>query len=133
MKQTSPSPRRLARSIWAILAGILINFLATPIDGLLHAVHFYSNTAPSMTHAQAAVALSYRLMLAVVGAWVTARLSPRKPMAHAMILAGVGTVISTLGAIAMLSVKGYGPAWYSLALIAACFPMSWLGARLHRS
>lgn len=132
MSSMGEGPRRPGRSILAVFLGVVVNFLATPLDGVLHAVGYFSSAATSLTHEQAGVAISYRLFLAILGGAVTARLAPRRPMGHAMILAAVGTVFSTAGAVVMLGVKHYGPAWYALALIAVCFPLSWLGARIQK-
>jgi len=58
---------------------------------------------------------------------LTARLAPSRPMLHAMILGGIGVVLSILGAVAM-----WDPAfaWYPIALAASALPSAWLGARL---
>jgi hypothetical protein len=63
----------------------------------------------------------------VLGCYVTARLAPSKPLAHALVLGGIGVVLSVLGAIAMW---GAGPAWYSLTIIAIAPPCAWLGGIL---
>jgi hypothetical protein len=40
--------------------------------------------------ALALLAIAYRIVITVGGAWLTARLAPDKPMKHAMILGVVG-------------------------------------------
>ncbi len=50
-------------------------------------------------------------------------------MVHALVLGGIGVVLSIVGAI---SFGKYGPAWYSLAIIAISLPCAWAGARLHK-
>jgi hypothetical protein len=50
-------------------------------------------------------------------------------MLHALVLGGIGLLLSTLGAITM---GRMGPAWYSIALIATALPCAWVGAKLVR-
>ena len=75
-----------------------------------------------------ALALGYRSVFGVIAGFVTAWLAPSHKVRHALILAGIGVVLSTLGAISMWNM---GPAWYPLAVIAICVPTAWLGARLY--
>lgn len=115
------------QSALAILAGIGCNFLAVPIDIALYAAGFYLPPPQGLDDRQAAVAFAYRLALAVLGGYVTARKAPSQPMKHALILAGIGVVLSTGGALAM---QGMGPAWYPWLLVAICLPASWAGAKV---
>jgi hypothetical protein len=50
--------------------------------------------------AQNLLALTYRIVYAVIGSYVAARFAPYAPMRHAMISGIVGQVLSTAGAIA---------------------------------
>jgi len=60
----------------------------------------------------------------VFGCYVAARLAPARPLAHALVLGGIGVVLSTIGAVGMWEA---GPAWYSLAIIGIALPSAWLG------
>ena len=118
------------RSIGSVFAGIVANFLAVPIDAVMHAQGIFPPEGQEMSDGLFALAFAYRAALAVLGGYVTARLAPQNPMKHAMILGGIGLFLSSAGAVAMWKV---GPAWYPLALIAICLPASWAGARLFMS
>ena len=59
-----------------------------------------------LTDALALLATSYRIVISVAGAWLTARLAPARPMKHALILGGVGTVLGLVGLAADLE---HGP------------------------
>lgn len=122
------TPRRPLRSVGAVLAGFLtIGILSTAIDAVLHATGVYPPAPQIMSHGLFALALSYRIALGVLSGYVTARLAPHRPVAHALALGLVGVVLSTAGSIAMWA---YGPAWYSLGNIAIAVPCAWAGARL---
>jgi hypothetical protein len=123
------APRRALRSIGAVAAGLLaIVVLSTAVDGVLHATGIYPPFPERMPDELFALATAYRIVFGIAGSWLTARLAPRKPLEHALALGAVGTVLSVAGAVAMWA---YGPAWYSLAIIAISFPCAWMGARLH--
>jgi hypothetical protein len=49
-------------------------------------------------------------------------------MKHALILGGIGLVLSSVGAIAAADL---GPAWYAWTLAAMALPIAWLGGKLH--
>ncbi len=121
--------RRTLRSTGAVVAGLLaIVVLSTAMDAVLHATGVYPPFPERMADGLFALATAYRVVFGVAGSWLTARLAPSRPMRHALVLAGIGTAISVAGAAAMWE---YGPAWYSLAIVAISFPCAWAGARLH--
>lgn len=125
-------PRRLGRSIVAIVAGVLVIFvLSLGTDAVLHATGVYPPWFQYMPDSLFALATAYRSVYSVLGAYLTARLAPRRPMLHAVILGVVGVVLSTLGAIGTWN-KGpeFGPRWYPLALIVLSLPLSWIGGKL---
>jgi hypothetical protein len=116
----------IARSLGAGAAGIAVNLLAVPIDLGLHAAGLMPMGA-AMGDGHYALAFAYRAILAVAGAWVTFRLAPCRPWLHVWILAGLGALVSALGAAAQWSL---GHHWYPLSLIVLCVPASWAGAAL---
>ncbi len=120
---------RPLRSVGAVLAGLLvIVVLSTAADAVLHAAGVYPPYPRRMADELFVLATAYRVAFGIAGCYVTARLAPGRPLAHALALGAVGTVLSTAGAVAMWD---YGPAWYSLAIIAISLPCAWAGARLH--
>ncbi|HST60452.1 MAG TPA: hypothetical protein VLK84_17260 [Longimicrobium sp.] len=123
------TPRRTARSIGAVLAGLIaIVVLSTAADAVLHATGIYPPFPERMADGLFALATAYRIVFGIAGSWLTARLAPSAPLKHALVLASIGTLLSVAGAAAMWA---YGPAWYSLAIIAISFPCAWAGAKLH--
>ena len=76
------------------------------------------------------LALSYRIVINVLGCYLSARLAPRNPMRHALILGVIGLVLSTVGAIGAIAMK-MGPAWYPILLALSALPCAWLGGMLH--
>ena len=69
----------------------------------------------------------YRCLNGATGSYLTAKLSPNKPMKHVLIGGVIGLIISILGAVAMWSTP---PHWYSLTLIITTLPCAWLGGKL---
>lgn len=121
--------RRTLRSAGAVLAGLLaIVGLSTAADAVLHATGVYPPYPEVMADGLFLLATAYRVVFGIAGCWLAARLAPRSPMRHALALGGIGTALSVAGAAAMWE---YGPAWYSLAIVAISFPCAWAGARLH--
>jgi len=78
------------------------------------------------------LALSYRIVYAVVGSYIAARVAPRNPMRHAMALGLIGLVLSAAGAIATITMADLGPDWYPISLVLTALPCAWLGGVLHR-
>ena len=118
------------RSVWAVAAGVLfIIVVTTLVDIVLHAVHVFPPMKVPLNDALALLATSYRVLISVAGAWLTARLAPSEPMRHAMILGVVGTVLGLVGVIATWNL-GMGPRWYAIALAVLAIPQCWAGGRL---
>ncbi|MDB4935100.1 MAG: hypothetical protein JWP87_2072 [Labilithrix sp.] len=126
---TSTRPaRRVLRSIGAVAAGFVAIFaVTTATDLVFHAAGVFPPLgAPPMSSALFAIAFAYRFVFDVGGSYLTARLAPREPMRHALVLGSIGLVLSVAGAIAMWDA---GPAWYSLGVAASALPCAWLGGR----
>jgi hypothetical protein len=124
------------RSIVAIVVGFLaVVLLSLGADQLLHVLKVYPPWGDPMPQpALNALALSYRIVFTVFGSYLAARLAPRNPMRHAMILGGIGTVFGTLGSVATIPMN-LGPAWYPIAIAATALPCAWIGGLLgsHRA
>jgi hypothetical protein len=125
--------KSILRSIFAVLAGLLtIVVLSNGTDTILEATGVFPPVAVQMKQGfttlwMVLLALLYRLIYTVAGGYVTAALSPNRPMRHVLILGGIGLVAGILGAIAAWNIA---PAWYSIALIILALPCVWLGAQL---
>jgi hypothetical protein len=127
----TPSPRR--RSALAVFAGLLANVvLSTATDLFLVAAGVFPPLAdfgrPELfSDSMLLLALAYRTAYGVLCCYLTARLAPRRPMAHALVLGSIGFVIGTIGAVVTW---GTWTSWYSMAIIAVTLPSAWLGARI---
>jgi hypothetical protein len=121
----------MGRSILAIVAGALFAIiLTTLVDLLLHFTGVYPSGR--LSDGLAVLATSYRIIIGIGGAWLTARLAPSNPMKHVMILATLGAVVALVGVVATWN-SGLGPHWYPIALVVLAYPQSWLGAKLYES
>ncbi len=119
------------RSIWAVFAGVLVIIVVTTlVDIVLHAVGVFPPVGQPMGDALSLLATSYRIVISVVGAWLTARLAPEKPMKHAMILGYVGVVLGLVGVVTTWNL-GLGPRWYPIALVVLAIPQCWAGGRIY--
>lgn len=124
---------KILKSIGAVVAGFVVVFvLAVATDIVLVMAQVF----PPVDHPErygdgmyAAITL-YTALYSVVGAWLTAKLAPGKPMAHALVLGVLGTLSSALGAWANWS-KSAGHEWYPIALIIIALPTCWLGGMLY--
>jgi Na+/citrate or Na+/malate symporter len=128
-QQTSP---RILRSIGAVLAGIVVGVALTlGTDVVLHSAHFFPPWGEPVASGPLALATCYRSVFGVAAAYLTARLAPSRPMAHALAGGLIGLVASTIGAIATWN-RGpaFGPHWYPVALIVLALPTAWLGGKL---
>src|SRR5260221_14454016 len=104
--------KNLLKNIGAIIAGFLsVAILSIVTDTILESLHIF----PPVTQPQATawwmllLALIYRSFYAVVGGYLTAKLSSNKPMRNVVILGVVGTIAATLGLLANLD---KGSVWY---------------------
>ena len=128
MMREARQPRRLLRSVIAVLAGFLaIVVLSTGTDMALHATGIYPPLNEPMAGSLFLLATGYRIAYGVGGCYIAARLAPDRPMKHALILGLIGLVLSIAGAAAMWDA---GPAWYSLAIIAIALPCAWIGGKV---
>jgi hypothetical protein len=120
------------RSVVAVLAGLVLNVvLALGTDQIFHATGVYPGWGQRMADRLFLLALAYRLIYGGASGMVAAWLAPRAPVAHALVLGGVGCVAATAGAIAAAA-SDLGPGWYTWGLAASAIPTAWLGGLLDR-
>ena len=81
-------PRNALRSTFAVIAGFVAIFvLSLATDQVLHSLGVYPPWGePMRATSLNLLALSYRLVYDTFGCYLTARLAPRHPMRHALIL-----------------------------------------------
>lgn len=123
--------RRLGRSAWAFLAGMLTGVvLSTATDAALHATGVFA-AGETLSNGLFGLAAAYRTLYGILGSYVTARLAPDRPMRHAMVLGMAGLVASLIGAVTTWN-RGpeFGPHWYPVALVVLALPTAWAGGWL---
>lgn len=119
------------KSIWAVLAGLIFVFgITTATDQILEKTGFMALPFASNPLWLMILVTVYRQVYVAVGAYITAWLAPQRPMLHAMILAGIGFVLGTLGAVVMWAEP---PHWYPIALVILGVPSAWIGAKMFLS
>ena len=123
----------LLRSIGAIVVGFLaVVVLSLGTDEVLHLLNVYPPwSQPMHQPALNALALSYRIIYTIFGSYLAARIAPRNPMRHAMILGFIGLFFGTLGAVTTIPMH-LGPAWYPIGIAATALPCAWIGGALYR-
>jgi hypothetical protein len=118
-------------SIWSVVAGLVfIIVVTTLVDIVLHVAHVFPPINEPINDSLALLATSYRIVIGVAGAWLTARLAPDKPLKHALTLGSVGVVLGLVGVVATWN-KGLGPEWYPIALVVLAVPQCWVGGRIY--
>jgi hypothetical protein len=125
-------PRRILRSIGAVLAGfIAVAIISLATDVLLHATGVYPPWFQNMSTPLWLLATTYRILFGIGGGYISARLAPDRPMLHAMALGLLGLLASIAGVLGTWN-KGpeFGPKWYPIALVITAVPTAWAGAKL---
>jgi hypothetical protein len=132
-------PRKgLARSVFAVLTGLVLNAaLSLGADQVFHELAVYPPWGEPMRQTSDNVlALSYRIIFALLASYAAGRLAPFAPLKHALVLGGIALVLSAIGAYVGVVMVDLGPAWYPLSLVVISLPCAWFGgvlAERHRS
>ncbi len=120
---------KILKSIGAVVAGfVIVVILSTATDFLVESVGIFPPATQPQDYVtwMYALALAYRLAITVLAGYVTAKLSPDRPMLHVYILAGIGFVMGSLGAIVNWDLAG-DAIWYPV-MLAILSPFAvWLG------
>jgi peptidoglycan/LPS O-acetylase OafA/YrhL len=129
-KRTEPSG--LGRSIGAVVAGFLATaLLSTLTDVVMHATGIFPPWGQPMSDGLFVWATVYRAAFTVLGGFITARLAPRKPITHVLVLGAVGIVAASAGALATWNLgPEFGPKWYPIMLVVTALPCVWAGGAL---
>ena len=98
MNGAGTAPRRPWRSTGAVAAGfVAIVVLSLGTDQVLHLLNVYPPWGQPMAGGLFVFATAYRVVYTVAGGYLTARLAPRAPLRHALILGLVGLVPGVAG------------------------------------
>jgi hypothetical protein len=117
------------KSAGAVVAGLItVAGLSTATDFALAAVGvFPSIVSGTFTPWMYCVAVAYRIAFCILGGYVTAKLAPRWPMRHVIVLGIIGTIAGVAGIVAGVSL---GHVWYPVAVAVTGFPAVWFGGYL---
>ncbi|PYT00442.1 MAG: hypothetical protein DMF63_07700 [Acidobacteria bacterium] len=121
----------ILKSIGAVLAGLLFIVIShTAVDKILEGLGIFPDPNQGLHVTwMLALALAYRIVLSIVGCYITARLAPSSPMLHALILGFIGLVAGTIAAFAFIPMN-LSPAWYPIVLALVSVPCGWAGGTL---
>jgi hypothetical protein len=118
------------KSIWPLAAGVLfVVVITTLVDIVLHLTRVFPPMDQPIDDVQALLATSYRIVIGVGGAWLTAKMAPSKPMTHVMWLGAIGTLLAAAAVVGTWNL-GLGPRWYPVAIAVLAIPQSWAGGKL---
>ena len=121
----------ILKSIGAVLAGLVfIIFTHTLTDTILERTGVFPPPEQGLHVTWMLVfALVYRIILSIVGCFITAKLAPSQRLRHALILGLIGVFASTVGAVFAIRMD-LADAWYPIALVLVSIPCAWIGGRL---
>ena len=131
-RTTTPGEELMNKAtIRAVVVGVLVIIVGTTlVDIALHLSGVFPPMSQPINDALALLATSYRVIISVGGAWLTARLAPEQPLKHAMVLGYVGVVLGLVGLVATWNL-GLGPRWYPIALVVLAIPQCWAGGKIY--
>ena len=82
------------KNFLAVIAGLaVVIVISTGLDYVMHRTGVFSMDNTAMTTANWLLALAYRLVAAIAGGWVTARLAQSRPIFLAIVLGIIGSIL----------------------------------------
>ena len=120
------------KNFLAVIAGLaFVIITSTGLDAIFHRLGVYPEDPTATSMGAWVLALSYRLVIGVIGGWITARLAESRPEFFAIVLGIIGTIVGLAGlAMVWMMRPNLGPLWYPILLVVTAIPCTWLGARL---
>jgi hypothetical protein len=122
---------KIFKGIFAVFVGLIFIFISHSLmDFVLEAADVFPPPSEGLHVTWMLIlALGYRMVLSIIGCYITARLAPHNPMKHALILGFIGVFLSTAGAVVAVPMN-LSPVWYPLALVIISLPCAWAGGKL---
>lgn len=120
----------MVRSLVAVTSGfVIIALLSFGTDLGLRAAMPQLYEADGSTTSVTALVLSigYVGLYATLGCYLTARLAPRQPMTHALVLGGLGLLFNIVGTVFTWDMA---PLWYHVVSLALVMLWAWIGGRM---
>lgn len=119
------------KSIGAVLAGLIfIGVTHSAIDAILETMGILPKGNLYVSTPLIWFVIFYRALFSLFGCYLTAKLAPKNPTMHSLILGGIGTVLSATGAIVTADMN-LGPAWYAWTLAIIALPVAWLASKIY--
>jgi len=129
---TTPRGHWLQSTGVIVLGAVVAIALSLGTDQFLRVLHIFPPLADPMPQPGLnLLALTYRTLYGILGAYLAARLAPRNPMRHALILGTAGFIVNVVGVVVTLPLH-LGPAWYPIGLAVTALPAAWLGGLIYR-
>jgi hypothetical protein len=130
--ESSPAGGRPGRTVWAVVAGILLNvILSMGTDHIFHVLEVYPPYGEPMAQTELLLlALSYRLVYGFLGMYLTAILAPYRVVRLLWITCGIGLVLGGMGIVAGIKMD-IGGMWYPIVLALSVIPTTWLVAKIY--
>jgi hypothetical protein len=131
MVSSKPKNMSTLKSIGAVVAGLIfIGVTHSAIDAILEGVGVLPKGNLYVSTPLILFVIFYRAVFSLGGCYITAKLAPKNPMKHSLILGGIGAVLSATGAIVTADMN-LGPAWYAWSLVVIALPVAWLAGKLY--
>jgi hypothetical protein len=125
--------KSILKSIGAVLAGLVfIGVTHSTIDAILESTGVLPKGHLNVGAGLILLVIAYRAVFSFAGCYLTAKLAPKDPMKHSLILGSIGTVLSAVGAVVTADMN-IGPAWYAWGLAVSALPIAWLAGRTYVS
>jgi len=123
----------MLRSVAAVVIGFLyIGALSFGADALLRQSMptAFDSTGRVEAIPVLLLIIGYVGVFAVSGCYLTARLAPKDPMRHALVLGGLGLLFNLAGTLALWNTA---PAWFHIVSLILVMPYAWVGGRLREA
>ena len=120
------------RSIVAVVVGAAVSIaLSVGTDTVMQKTGVFSESGRLMSNGLFVLATAYRTVYGVLGAYLTARLAPNRPMGHALILGAIGCAVGIVGVVVRWTeMPELGPRWYPIGLVVLGLAQAWVGGKL---
>ncbi|MEJ7644938.1 MAG: hypothetical protein WKF87_10105 [Chryseolinea sp.] len=123
--------KNILKGIGAVLAGLVfIGITHSVTDAILEAIGVLPSGHLNVEPGLILFVILYRAIFSIAGCFLTAKLAPRNPMTHALILGAIGTIASAIGAIVTANMN-IAPAWYGWSLVVMALPLAWLAGKFY--
>jgi len=123
--------KKIFKSVGAVLAGfIFIGVTHSATDAILESTGVLPKGHLYVSVPLILFVIFYRAVFIFAGCYITAKLAPKEPMKHSLILGVIGMILSAVGAI-VTSDMNIAPAWYGWSLVIIALPLAFLAGKLY--